>query len=482
MSETTISPAQTRQTEAIRIAFERQQQHQYLVARTSAGERIAKLWRLHDTMLRYTDQINEAMKADFRKGSNEVGITEIGVVNSEIRHTIRHLQSWMTPKRVGTPLMLIGTRSEIRYEPKGVCLIISPWNFPFNLTFAPLVSAVAAGNCAILKPSEHTPHSAALITKIVRECFPPEEVEIFEGEADVAQELLKLPFNHIFFTGSPEVGKLVMRAAAEHLTSVTLELGGKSPVIVDETADIDHAAAKIIWLKCMNAGQICISPDYVLVHDSVFEKLVQKMQEKIGQFYGKTAAERKQTPDYCRMVTTRHFNRVKGLLDDALAKGGKLACGGDTDESERFIDPAVLTHVPEDAKIWVEEIFGPLLPVRSYSTLEGAITYINRHERPLAMYIMSAKKRNIEQILKGTRNGGVTVNDCGPHFYNSDLPFGGVNNSGIGKCHGEAGFLEFSNQRGVTYQNRIFPHTNIFLPPYKSKLADLMLVGVKRWF
>ncbi|MEI6408975.1 MAG: aldehyde dehydrogenase family protein, partial [Bacteroidota bacterium] len=311
MPELTISPIQTSQTDAILATFERQQAHQYVVARTSARERIAKLWRLHDAMLRYKPEIEAAMWADLRKSPQEVGLSEIGVVNSEIRHTIRHLQSWMTPKHVGSPLMLIGTRSEIRYEPKGVCLIISPWNFPFNLTFVPLVSAIAAGNCAILKPSEFTPQSSALMAKIIGECFPPEEVTVFEGEVAVSQELLALPFNHIFFTGSPQVGKIVMRAAAEHLASVTLELGGKSPVIVDETANIDHAAAKIIWLKCMNAGQICISPDYVLVHDAVHEALVQKLQEKIVQFYGDSVEKRRQTPDYCRVVSDKHFSRLK---------------------------------------------------------------------------------------------------------------------------------------------------------------------------
>lgn len=482
MSDLKFSSTQTLQTDSIRNVFERQMAHQFVVARTTARARIAKLWRLHDAMLRYKPEIEAAMWADFRKSPQEVGISEIGVVNSEIRHTIRNLQSWMTPKHVGTPLMLIGTRSEIRYEPKGVCLIISPWNFPFNLTFAPLVSAIAAGNCAVLKPSEFTPHSAALMAKIIGECFPPEEVVVFEGEMSVSQELLALPFNHIFFTGSPQVGKIVMRAAAEHLASVTLELGGKSPVIVDETANIDHAASKIIWLKCLNAGQICIAPDYVLAHEAIQEALVEKMQEKIVQFYGDSMEKRQQTPDYCRIVNDKHFDRIKNLVEDAVSLGARQSSGGGFDAADRFMDPTVLTHVPDGAKIWEEEIFGPVLPVRSYSNLEGAISYINRQERPLAMYIHSTSKRNIEQILNETRNGGVTVNDCGIHFYNSDLPFGGVNNSGSGKCHGEFGFLEFSNQRGVTYQNRIFPHTNLFLPPYKSRIANLMLKGVMRWF
>jgi len=452
------------------------------MARSTAGERIKKLWRLHDAMLRYSADIQAALWADLRKSPTEVDITEIGVINNEIRHTIRNLRSWMTPKRVGTPLMLIGTSSEIRYEPKGVCLILSPWNFPFNLTFAPLVSALAAGNCVMIKPSEFTPHSSALMKKIVAECFPPEEVALFEGDASIAQELTALPFNHIFFTGSPAVGKIVMRAAAEHLSSVTLELGGKSPVIVDETADLDTAAAKIVWLKCMNAGQICIANDYLLVHSSVHDALVEKMIAKIKQFYGNSPEARQQSPDYCRIVSDRQFSRLKGLMDDATDQGAILAFGGHADAAKRYLEPALLTKVPDAAKVWTEEIFGPLLPIRSYKTLEEAIAYVNAGPQPLAMYVFSARKRNIERVLAETRSGGVTVNDCGIHFYNSDLPFGGVGNSGAGKCHGEAGFLEFSNPRGISYQNRIFPHTNLFLPPYGSRLAKWMLEGVKRWF
>ena len=466
----------------IHRVFALQQQHQWEVARTDAGQRIAKLRRLYESILRRRTEIEASMWADLRKSPTEVSITELGVLLHEIRFAIDHLQSWMTPKRVGSSLTLFRSHSEIVYEPKGVCLILSPWNFPFNLTLDPLISAVAAGNCVILKPSEFSPESNAVMRKIVAECFPPGEVSFFEGDATVAQELLYLPFNHLFFTGSPQVGKIVMRAAAEHLASVTLELGGKSPVIVEESADLDAAAAKIIWLKLINAGQTCIAPDYVLVHESVQEELLAKMSSKIHQFYGKTAEEIQQSPDLCRIIHVRQFERVKALLDDATQRGATLIAGGQTVEKELFIAPTILAKVPQEAKIWEEEIFGPLLLVRGYQTIDQAIGYINAHPKPLSMYVFSADDRRVSHIIAETRCGGVTVNDCGPHFYNTELPFGGSNNSGLGKCHGEFGFLEFTNQRGVLYQARWKPNTDFFLPPYGGKLRQWLLEGVVKWF
>ncbi|MFN0034471.1 MAG: aldehyde dehydrogenase family protein [Saprospiraceae bacterium] len=462
--------------------FALQQQYQLEVARSSAGKRIAKLRRLYDSILHRRSEIEAALWADLRKSPTEVSITELGVVLHEIRHTIKHLQSWMTPKRVGSSLTLFRSHSEIVYEPKGVCLVIAPWNFPINLTFDPLVSAIAAGNCVILKPSEYTPHSSAVMRQIVAECFPPGEVSLFEGDATVAQELLSMPFNHVFFTGSPQVGKVVMRAAAEHLASVTLELGGKSPVVVDESADLDAAAAKTVWIKCMNAGQTCIAPDYVLVHERHHDALLEKMKAKVQQFYGKTPAEIQQGPDLCRIIHARHFSRIKALLDDAVQRGATLAFGGQTIENEKYIAPTILANIPDEAKIWEEEIFGPVLLVRSYKTLDQAIGYINAKPRALSMYIFSGDDRHINHLLAETRCGGVTINDCGPHFYNSELPFGGSNNSGIGKCHGEFGFLEFTHQRGVLRQARWLPNTDFFLPPYGGKLRQWMLEGVVRWF
>lgn len=485
MSATLTSPPLPAESKSAMLRiFHSQQVQQYAVARTTARQRIGKLRRLHDVLLRYRSEIGQAVWQDLRKSETETNISELGVVNGEIRHTIRHLRSWMAPRRVATPMVLFGTTSEIVYEPKGVCLVLSPWNFPFNLTLSPLVSAIAAGNCVIVKPSEFAPASAALMKKMLSECFPPEEVAVFEGDATVAQELLKLPFNHVFFTGSPAVGKIVMREAAHHLASVTLELGGKNPTIVDETADLDTAAAKIAWIKVMNAGQSCIAPDYVLAHESIHDRLAEKIVQKIAQFYGETPEARRASPDVCRIIHERHFARLKSLLDDAVQHGATLATGGQTDAATRYIEPTVLTKVPDAAAIWADETFGPILLMRPYRRLEEAVAYINARPRPLAMYLWSGNRRHIRYVMTETRNGDVTINDCGAHFYNPNLPFGGVNNSGIGKTHGEFGFMEFTNARGVVRQNRILPVTNFFLPPYAKHPAWVrwMLEGVVKWF
>jgi aldehyde dehydrogenase (NAD+) len=461
--------------------FNRQLKHQYVLARTNVEERTEKLQRLHDTILRCRKEIEAALWQDLHKSPTETVISEVGFVCGEIRHTIQRLRSWMSPKKVSTPLVTFGASSEIRYEPKGVCLILSPWNFPFNLTFNPLVAAVAAGNCVILKPSEFAPASAAMMKKIVQECFVPEEVSLFEGDATVAQALLELPFHHIFFTGSPQIGKGVMQAAAQHLASVTLELGGKSPVIIDASADLDVAAAKVAWVKCMNAGQLCTAPDYVLVPENLHDRFVEKVTAYIKQYYGDTTDARRQSPDLCRLIHERHFDRVKSLLDDAVQRDATIALGGKTFREERYIDPTVLTHIPDAARIWEEEIFGPLLPVRSYKTLDEAITYVNSKPKPLALYVFSSKNKNTETLIRETRSGGVTVNDCSTHFYNLDLPFGGANNSGIGSCHGEFGFLAFSHARGVLRQAKLFPTTNLLLPPYGSRLAKMVLEALAKW-
>lgn len=465
----------------IQEIFRLQRQHQYVVRRSTAKERIAKLRKLHATLLRYQPEIEAALWKDLHKSPTEVAVSELAVALGETRHTIKHLKQWMATQSVPTPLTAFGASSEIMYEPKGVCLIISPWNYPVNLSFAPLVSAIAAGNCVIIKPSEFTVHTSAIIKQIVAECFSKEEVAVVEGDTSIGQALLDLPFNHIFFTGSPSVGKIVMAAAAKNLTSVTLELGGKSPVIVDETADLDNAASKIAFLKGINVAQTCIAPDYILVHESVKDQLVSKIGEQLRQFYGQDAAARAASPDLCRLVNARHYVRVKSLLDDAVAKGGTVAFGGFSNEEDQYIETTVLTDVPDTAAVWEEEIFGPVMVVRTYTNLDEAIQYVNERHQPLSMYIFSRKNKNINYILQETRCGGVTVNDCGIHFINSDLPFGGVNNSGIGKSHGHAGFLEFVNQRGVLRQTRFFPSTNLLLPPYGGAVQRLLLKAIMRW-
>lgn len=461
--------------------FQRLLEHQPGVARSSARQRIAKLRRLHAAILRHRDDLKAAMHADFRKPPHEVDISETACVNGEIRHAIRHLSGWLTPRRVGVRTPLLGSSAEIRYEPKGVCLIMGPWNFPFNLNFIPLVAAVAAGNSVLIKPSEHAPKSARLIRQIIAECFPAEEVTVVEGDVEVAKQLLDLPFNHIFFTGSTAVGKLVMQAAARHLASVTLELGGKSPVIVDETADLDRAASRVAWIKGLNGGQTCIAPDYVLVQESVHDAFLPKLRYWLEKFYGHTPEARRQSPDLSRLIHDRQFQFVKGLLDDALQRGGQVAFGGHTVAEERYIEPTVLTGVPAEAQIWAHEIFGPLLPVSPYTRLDEAIASINAGPKPLAFYIFSRRERHIEQFISDTRGGGVCVNECALQFFNPELPFGGHNASGIGKYHGISGFYEFSNARSVARQHSPIPTTKVFLPPYGSRLMNLALDWIARW-
>ena len=365
----------------------------------------------------------------------------------EANDAIKHLASWMKPTSVMPTLLTAGTSSQVKYEPRGRCLIISPWNYPLNLTFGPLVSAIAAGNTAIIKPSEMTPHLSAAMTKLVGELFPEDEVAIFEGEAAVSQALLELPFDHIFFTGSPAIGKVVMAAAAKHLTSVTLELGGKSPTIIDATADLDLAAKNIMWGKFTNAGQTCIAPDHIFVHRSVKDAFVAKTKVVLEKAYGKDGSA--PSEHLAHVVNARHTARVKALLDDAKAKGARVLFGGQVDEKINSIAPTLLDGISPDSKIMQEEIFGPLLPIFEFDSLDEVITKINAEPKPLALYIYSSDDAAVEKVLGETSSGGACVNHAVMQFAHGNLPFGGVNNSGIGNAHGLYGFRAFSHERAV---------------------------------
>lgn len=443
--------------------FAAQKLHQYKVAAGSCAERKTKLLALKRAVEEtFRQEIRDALYADFKKPQAETDLTEIFAVTSEINHTVKYLEKWMSDHYVRTPLSFFGSSSYVRYEPKGVCLIISPWNFPVNLSLGPLISAVAAGNTAIIKPSEYTPHSSAVIRKIVNHVFSPDEVEVVEGGVETSAELLALPFNHIFFTGSPQVGKVVMKAAAEHLASVTLELGGKSPVIIDETAHIRQAARRLAWGKFMNSGQICIAPDYVFVHRSKTESFVEELKQVLREFYGNNALV---SESYCSIVNGKHADRVHTYLEDAVEKGAQVAFGGKK-EGER-IGPTILTNVPVDSKIMREEIFGPLLPVLSYDDPEEVVKHISSGEKPLALYIYSNKNSRIEFFLSQTRAGGTCINNNDMHFLQPYLPFGGDNNSGIGKAHGEWGFKAFSNERSV-YRQHLPSVLEKLMPPYTA--------------
>lgn len=458
--------------------FNRQKSYQYNIANTTYKDRIRKLDALKRAIeITYKEAIRKAMYADFKKPFLETDLTEIYPVLSEIKFAKKHLKSWMKDKKVDTPLALLGASSYIKYEPKGVCLIISPWNFPINLTLGPLVSAIAAGNTVILKPSEMTPNASKVMAKIIRELFDENEVALFEGDVEVSKELLKLPFNHIFFTGSPQVGKIVMKAASEHLSSVTLELGGKSPTIIDTSANLENAVKKIIFGKFTNAGQTCIAPDYLFLKSNLKEEFIKIFKSKIVEFYSENAES---SDSYGRIVNQKHFERLTSYLEEAKLNETKIVSGGRFNPLDNFIEPTLIFNAHEDSKLMQEEIFGPILPVKLYDSTEEVIDYINSKEKPLALYIYSKDKKNIDQILNNTRAGSGCINHNLLQYLNHNLPFGGSNNSGIGKSHGFFGFEAFSNKRAMMKQHTVGA-TDLLTPPYtnfKQKLIDLTL----KWF
>jgi aldehyde dehydrogenase (NAD+) len=439
--------------------FDRQAATALRLRSSSADERIAKIRKLRDAVIAHTEDCYRAAYADFKKPPGEVDLAEILPICVEANDAIRKLKKWMKPTRVWPTLLTGGTRSHVQYVPRGRCLIVGPFNYPINLTLAPLVSAVAAGNTAILKPSELTPHMSALIAKIVGEVFSEDEVAIFQGEADVAQALQELPFDHIFFTGSPAIGKLVMAAAAKNLTSVTLELGGKSPTIVDGSANLKLAAKNIMWAKFANSGQTCIAPDHVFVHESVKDQWVDICREELKKAYGNSLTDQQNSPHLAHMVNARHTGRVKALLEDATAHGARALTGGGMGESDCFIQPTLLDQVPDAARVMQEEIFGPLLPIIGYTNLDEVIERINAGPKPLALYIYSKTEKHIDAVLTQTVSGGACVNHSLMQFLQGNLPFGGVNNSGIGNAHGHYGFKAFSHERGVVRTQLSFAAT-----------------------
>ncbi|AXX14612.1 MULTISPECIES: aldehyde dehydrogenase family protein [Leptospira] len=465
-------------TEIERV-FHLQKKHFHKVMKlTTASQRIQRLKKLKEAIFKYTPEIEKAVNADFRKNEREVDITEIMPSISEINDAIKHVRRWMKPVKAKTPVTLFGAKSQILYEPRGVVLIIGPWNYPFYLTFAPLAAAIAAGNTVLIKPSEFTPVTSNLIQKIITEVFPKEEVAVFEGDYQVSGALMELPLDHIFFTGSTQVGKIVMTAAAKHLTSVTLELGGKSPAIIDKSADIKKAAKKIVWGKVLNAGQTCVAPDYLLIPDDLIKPFVEEAKSVIKEFYGKDGKALKENPDFCRIVNDRNFNRVSGYIHEAVEKGAKIEMGGETDASQNYIEPTLLSNVPENSNIMEDEIFGPVLPMIPYTNLDEAIKKINSKPKPLALYIFGKKERPIKKILKETSSGGVAVNDVILHLVNPHLPFGGVNHSGHGSYHGYFGFKAFSHERSVLRQAAL-SSIGLMYPPYTNFVKRLVTLTKK---
>ncbi|MDR1980707.1 MAG: aldehyde dehydrogenase [Tannerellaceae bacterium] len=427
--------------------------------RTVAG-RLDSLKRLKAAILAHTAEIEDALWKDLRKSPYETYVTEVGMAIEEIDGCLKRLGRWAKPERVASPVMLFPSRSRIVREPYGLVLIIAPWNYPFQLLMTPLISAVAAGNVVAVKPSEYAAHTAKVVGTVIREAFDERHVSVFEGGADVSTALLKQRFDYIFFTGSARVGRIVMAAAATHLTPVTLELGGKSPCIVDASAHIAVAAQRIVWGKLLNAGQTCVAPDYLLVHTSVKTALIEEMIRCIRLFYGEEA---RLSPDYPRLVSTATADRLASLLE-----GATILYGGTVDREERYIEPTLLDVASLDCPLMREEIFGPLLPVCGISSVDEAVAYINSRPKPLALYYFGDTKRG-RDVIRRTSSGGACINDTVLHIVNPALPFGGVGESGMGSYHGRAGFETFSHRRSVLV-SATWIDIKLKYPPYRNKL------------
>lgn len=428
--------------------------------------RLNQLQKLKHLVKSHEPEIIQVLKADLHKSEFETYATEI-VVTKEIDYAIKHLKNWTQPRKVGIPLELFQYSGQIRPDPLGVVLIFGAWNYPLQLIISPLVGAIAAGNCAIIKPSEIAPNTANFLSEIISKHFDNSYLAVITGDIETSQNLLAEKFDHIFFTGSPSVGKIVMAAAAKNLTPVTLELGGKSPCIVDTDIHLEHTARRIIWGKFLNAGQTCIAPDYLLVNQAIKADLIQALKNTIREFYSEHPAD---SPDYPRIINQKHFEHLVKLMQK-----GEIIIGGDTKPEELYISPTLIDHVTLADPIMQAEIFGPILPIIEYTDIETAIALINSQPKPLALYLFSRNQQLQTYILNNTSSGGVCINDIAMQFAVSSLPFGGVGNSGIGSYHGKASFDTFSHYKSVL-KNSFWLDLNWRYAPYKGKLSLLKMI------
>jgi aldehyde dehydrogenase (NAD+) len=442
-----------------------EQKKLFLEGRTKDLEfRLRNLGRLKEAIVQNEAAIFKALNDDLSKSTYEGYLSEVGVALHEIRLARRKLKSWARPRRVRTPFTLWVGSSRIYCEPYGTALIIAPWNYPFLLSMAPLIGSMAAGNCSVLKPSEYAPHTAAILSQIITSVFDSSYIAVIEGDAQVGAELLRERFDYIFFTGGETVGKMVMAAAARHLTPITLELGGKSPCIVDQDANIEQAARRIVFGKFLNAGQTCIAPDYLLVHASNTQRLRERIETYVKRFYGN---DPQKSPDYARIINRRHFNRLVALLD-----GSRILFGGQSDGEDLYIAPTLVDDPGWEHPIMREEIFGPILPLLAFDDLAEVASVLNSRSKPLALYVFSNQPQNCQKVIQDVSFGGGCINDTVVHFANAHLPFGGVGNSGIGSYHGKASFEAFSHQKGILKKSFAY-EPPLRYPPYKNKLGIL---------
>ncbi|ANI74833.1 aldehyde dehydrogenase [Staphylococcus aureus] len=421
-----------------------------------------QLKKLSKAIKSYESDILEALYTDLGKNKVEAYATEIGITLKSIKNARKELKNWTKTKNVDTPLYLFPTKSYIKKEPYGTVLIIAPFNYPFQLVFEPLIGAIAAGNTAIIKPSELTPNVARVIKRLINETFDANYIEVIEGGIEETQTLIHLPFDYVFFTGSENVGKIVYQAASENLVPVTLEMGGKSPVIVDETANIKVASERICFGKFTNAGQTCVAPDYILVHESVKDDLITALSKTLREFYGQNI---QQSPDYGRIVNLKHYHRLTSLLNSEQMN---IVFGGHSDEDERYIEPTLLDHVTSDSAIMQEEIFGPILPILTYQSLDEAIAFIHQRPKPLSLYLFSEDENATQRVINDLSFGGGAINDTLMHLANPKLPFGGVGASGMGRYHGKYSFDTFTHEKSYIFKSTRL-ESGVHLPPYKGK-------------
>lgn len=428
--------------------------------------RISMLKKLREVLKNREDVILEALNKDLGKSKFEAYATEIGIVLEELNLTIRKLKSWGKPERKRTPLMHFLSSSYVYKEPYGVILIMSPWNYPFQLTMAPLIGAISAGNCVMIKPSAYSVETTKVICSIIKEIFDPRYVEVvkpFGGREDISK-ILDEKYDYIFFTGSVNVGKIVMEKASKHLTPITLELGGKSPCIVDKDADIDLAAKRIVWGKFLNAGQTCVAPDYLLAHKDIKHKLLEKMRYYIKKFYGENP---KNNPEYPKIITNKQWSRLTEYLGE-----GDIICGGESYEVDRYIAPTIIDKVTWNFKVMKDEIFGPIMPVIDFNDIEEVISLLKEKPKPLALYYFSTSKERQNNIMKRTTSGGGCINDTVIHVASSNITFGGVGESGMGAYHGKASFETFSHYKSIIKKSNIID-IDVRYPPFKNKISLL---------
>ncbi|MEP3890619.1 MAG: aldehyde dehydrogenase family protein [Hellea sp.] len=448
---------------------------------STAAERCAKMKALWEATVDRKDDLFKA--ANIERGTHDLDMAaELVMLKSEVDFMCKNLAKWMKPEKVKNSLATMGKRCEIRRQSKGVALNMAAYNAPTAESFVPMLASIAAGNAMAIKPSELAPDSAQIIQEIVNKVFPADEAEVFQGGVDVAQELLKQPFDHIYYTGGTAVGKIVMKAAADNLASVTLEMGGKNPVIIDETAKLENAAKKLAWGRVMNAGQVCIAPDYAIVHESVKDEFQTLMAAQIDALYNSENTGLENSNYVPRIINERHTKRVKSLIDDAVKKGATVICGGNANVKDNYIEPTLLTDVTEEMDIMGEEVFGPVMCVLGYETREDVLSLIKPRTNSLALYIYSTNDENIEYFLANTSSGSAVVNNnCIQSGTNPRLPFGGVGNSGMGRIGGYEGFKTMSNERSVVHQPLDkFRDFLIMLPPYSERYSGMIMKGIKK--